>query len=318
MSVLRPRFLSLSTRRFAGVTLAGFTQWAFERAVERAIRGMETPPDALYGHFMYPAGAAAVRVGAKLGIPGFVGVGEGRFWSLRAFGTERAQRDLGGAAGFVAVSTPIRNKLVGEVGLPGEAIRVFPNGPDTRLFFPRDRGEARKRHGFDASAFLVAFVGHLIEDKGPLRLAEAIEGLEGVKGVYLGRGPQRPDGDTVQFVGELPHGELPEVLSACDLFVLPTTHEGSCNALGEAMACGLPVITSAGDFNDDMVDEAVSIRVDPMDVGQIREAIRILKDDPERRGRMASAALARAKRLDARVRAEGILKWMGGRCRTRW
>jgi glycosyltransferase involved in cell wall biosynthesis len=315
--VVRPRFLSLSTRTFAGLTMAGFTQWAFERAVEGAIRRMEAPPDALYGHFMYPAGAAAVRVGARLGIPGFVGVGEGRFWSIRPLGVARARRDLGRASGIVAVSTPIKRKLVEEVGLPEEAVRVFPNGPDTRLFYPRDRREARRKRGFHDSAFLVGFVGHLIADKGPLRLAEAIEGLEGVKGVYMGRGPQRPTGDRVQFVGELPHGELPEMLSACDIFVLPTTHEGSCNALAEAMACGLPVVTSVGDFNDDMVNEQVSIRVDPMDVAQIRDAIRTLKEDAGRRERMAEAALARAAKLDARVRAEAILGWMEGRCQSR-
>jgi glycosyltransferase involved in cell wall biosynthesis len=308
--VLSPLFISFSTRRILGLSAAGYTQWAFERAVARALDRMPIRPEALYGHFMYSAGAAAARLGRERGIPGYVGVGEGRFWTIQPFGTARARRDLAQAAGFVAVSNPLRRKLIEELGIPESAIRVFPNGPDTSQFRPLDRLEARRRLGWPADRFLTCTVGNFSAAKGQARVLEAISGLDGVLAVFIGRGERAPSGRRVLFAGEWPHAGLPEVLSACDAFVLPTTHEGSCNAIGEAMACGLPVVTSAGEFNDDLVDERVALRVDPLSVPQIRAGVARLQGDPGLRSRMSAAARERAKELDARERAGAILDWM--------
>jgi teichuronic acid biosynthesis glycosyltransferase TuaC len=50
--------------------------------------------------------------------------------------------------------------------------------------------------------------------------------------------------DRVRFLGAVPHGELPIVLNAADVFVLPTASEGLANAWVEALACGTPVVTT--------------------------------------------------------------------------
>jgi glycosyltransferase involved in cell wall biosynthesis len=86
--------------------------------------------------------------------------------------------------------------------------------------------------------------------------------------------------------------------------------EGSSNATVEAMACGLPVIVSRGEFNDDIVDDACAIRVDPTDFSAIRQAIQRLRDDPGRRESMAAAAKRKAASLDINRRARSILDWM--------
>lgn len=312
-TVLRRGYVSLSTRRIAGLRLAGVTQRTFVRAALRAVKTLDPAPDALYGHFMFPAGAAAVEIGQRLGIRAFVGVGEGRFWSIKPFGLSRARRDLNGAAGFAAVSTPIATMLSEELGISRNRIAVFPNGADTRLFYPRGRAESRRLLGWPADGFIVAFVGHFVESKGPLRVLEAISGIDGALGVFLGRGPQRPTGPKVLWSGEMQHDALPVALSACDAFVLPTTHEGSSNAVAEAMACGLPIVTSLGDFMDDLVDETVAMRVDPYDIEGIRRAVRTLMTTPRRRDGIAAAALKRGRERNAEARARGILGWMATR-----
>jgi len=150
-----------------------------------------------------------------------------------------------------------------------------------------------------------------------LRVARAVAGLEGVSLICVGEGPLHPEGEQIVFRGPVPHGDVPEMLSAADVFVLPTLSEGSCNAIIEAMACGLPVVTSWGEFNDDLVDETVSIRVDPMDVAAIRRATMALRDDTALRSRLAAAALARAEQFDIDRRAQRILSWMDSKIERR-
>jgi len=156
ITVLRPCYLSLSARQLGPVNTAVATQALFERAVRRAVARLDVPPDAVYGHFLYPAGAAAVRAGRRLGIPSFVAVGESSFWSTRAVGLERARRDYQHVSGVVAVSSLLRRELIARLGISEEKIRVFPNGVALDRFFPRDRQAMRKKFDLPADRFLVA------------------------------------------------------------------------------------------------------------------------------------------------------------------
>jgi glycosyltransferase involved in cell wall biosynthesis len=103
---------------------------------------------------------------------------------------------------------------------------------------------------------------------------------------------------------------MADYLGACDVFVLPTRIEGSCNSVIEAMACGLPVITASGRHMDDIVDDDTALRVDPADAGAIRAAILALRDDPDRRRRMAAADVAKAKTLELNKRARRVTAWL--------
>jgi glycosyltransferase involved in cell wall biosynthesis len=144
-------------------------------------------------------------------------------------------------------------------------------------------------------------------------VVEAVDDLDDVGCLLAGSGPLIPSGRNVLYCERTSHERIPEILSAADIFVLPTLIEGSCNAIVEAMACGLPIVTSAGEFNDDLVDDSVSIRIDPMDVLSIRQAIIDLRDNPVRRRQMAQAALIRSERFDIERRAQGICTFMAER-----
>jgi len=203
--------------------------------------------------------------------------------------------------------------LVRELELPAEKIGVFPNGTNLSAFRPMERQAARERLGLPQDRFLVAAAGNFLEKKGIVRVGQAIEGLAGVSGVFAGSGPVPPTASNMALCRRVAHEDMPALLSACDVFVLPTLIEGSCNALVEAMACGLPIISSSGEFNDDVLDERMSIRIDPLDVAAARAAIVRLRDDSALRARMAAEALRRARLFDVDDRARRMLAFMAER-----
>ena len=69
---------------------------------------------------------------------------------------------------------------------------------------------------------------------------KAVDGLSGVGLVMLGGPADVYRSQNILFSGRVPHAEVVTWLSAADVFALPTLSEGSCNAVIEAMACGLP------------------------------------------------------------------------------
>lgn len=313
VQVLRPLMLSFSNRRFGPWNTFALTCRSFQHAASRTVRRRQLKPDAVYGHFLYPSGATAAHLARKLGCAGFVAVGEGTFWTLRGVRPERVRRDFGSISGAIAVSSLLERRLVGEVGFPPDRVAVFPNGVDLRRFFPRSQQEVRHKYGLPKDLFLVVYVGNFIEPKGVERVARAIDGLPGVAGMFVGGGPLSPRISNLAFCGAVPHEQVPELLSAADCFVLPSDVEGSSNATVEAMACGLPVIVSDGEFNDDVFSSEVGIRVPARDVTAIRNAILRLRDESAFRMACRNRALAAASVRDIRQRAKGILSWMSER-----
>ena len=311
--VHRPLYASFSARDLGFMNTARWSQLGFERGVSRALKRLRSVPTVAYGHFLYFSGRTAVRVGKKLGIPAFVAVGEGTFWTAERMGWHRARRDFRSATGLLAVSSVLKEKLIAELNLSADKIGVFPNGVDLARFYPRERGAMRAKYGMPPDRFVVAYVGNFLKEKGVGVMAEALDGLAGVETVFVGSGPMRPEAANIRFRGVLPHGQIPEILSAADLFVMPSFVEGSCNAVIEAMACGLPVVASNGKFHDDILDADCSLRVDTTQAPAIRAAVAQLRDDPAWRARLAQAALARAQNFDIHVRAERVLDWMGRR-----
>ncbi|MEI7935616.1 MAG: glycosyltransferase [Verrucomicrobiota bacterium] len=311
VDVYRPKCLSLSCKQFLCWNTEQLGLRSFYRATKRVLR--TTPAvisDVIYGHFLYRGGQAAVRLGKELHLPAFPMVGEHQLVSVQSFGFERARRHFSTATGFMANSKCLGRLLQQHLGIAHERIGIFPNGIDHRKFYSRDRNAMRKKLGLPQEGFIVICVAKQDLQKGPSRVGEAIQKLEGVSGVFLGSGIHPPQADNIIQNGSVPHDQVPEWLSAADVFVLPSTYEGSCNAILEAMACGLPVVSSTGDFNDDILNDNVSIRVDPLDVSAIREAIVRLRDDPGLRQKMSRAALAWAPHFDIDRRARRILDYM--------
>ena len=283
---------------------------SFVSSVETALKQMAFCPDAIYGHFLYFGGGAAINIGRQRNIASFIGVGEGEFWSVIPLGRAYARKHLQNASGILPNASHLLRKLAMELQIDAAKMEAFPNGVNLTQFHPLDRQEARRLLGLPRDLFIVGGVGNFLYKKGLVRVGQAIDGVEGVIGIFAGSGPEPPIGKNVFWAKPLPHDQLPIMLSACDVFVLPTLIEGCCNALIEAMACGLPIISSDSEYTEDLLTDDCAIRIDPLNVEAIRDSIITLRDDPERRQRMAEAALDQASKFDINVRAKKILEFM--------
>lgn len=309
----RPRFLSLSIVGAGPLGTARLTQSRFESSILREVRQAGLRPTMAYGHFLYQSGRAAVRVGESLGVPSFVAVGEGTFWTVEPIGFDRARRDFATATGFIAVSSPIRKGLESRLGIPREKIGVFPNGVDREVFRPKDQQLCRRRLGLPQARPILVFVGAFDDLKGGQTVLEAARGLPEVGIVLLGRGPVPLESGQIVFKGAVPHELVPDYLNAADAFVLPTLEEGSCNAIIEAMACGLPIITSRADYVEDLLDENSALLIDPRDPIAVRGAMQAVLSRADLRAELSRHSRLRAEALDVRDRARRVLAWMDER-----
>lgn len=277
-----------------------------EKAAARIIKKMDPKPDVLYGHFLAPSGITTVRLGKKFNIPSFFAFGESHD-TVGQFGLEKARRELKDICGVIAVSGFLRDQLIKNKLVPESKVEVFPNGYRDDRFRQYDKAAARKKFNLPQEDIIAGFVGGFSKRKGILRMEEAVDRTENVKFICAGAGELQPRSKRCLFAKSLKPEEIPYFNSAADFFVLPTLLEGCSNAVVEAMACGLPVISSNLPFNDDILDPSCSIRVDPNNIDEIYNAVRLLATDGELRKKLSEGALAKARTLTLEARAKNII-----------
>lgn len=295
------------------------SQYLHYRAVYNVIVREKLNPDAVYGHFIYLNGISAIRIAQKLGRPSYIACGENTnrliagskpySTGLKYHGWRKILEKVNG---IIAVSSENRDLLL-EVGYisSNTPVCVLPNGVNTTKFAPGDGRKKRRELKIEDDNLVVSFVGHFIPRKGPDRVDNAVADLDDVKTIFIGAGAFEPKSNCV-VCGQIPHEEIPEYLRASDVFVLPTTGEGCCNAIIEALCCGIPVISSNGKFNDDILNDQVSIRIDPLNIDEIRASICSLKDDRARLKRMKNSTLEWSKRFSLEERAKNVIAFIEG------
>lgn len=312
VTVLRPGYMSLSNFHIGKLRLSDYLH---QRALNRAFKMMKINPDVVYGHF-WESAYGGYSFAKKNGTPLFVASGESEI-NVNVIPAQNRKEFCEYVSGVVCVSTKNKNESVGLGLTVPEKCKVFPNSINAKLFRKLDKKQCREELGFPQDAFILAFVGWFIDRKGPKRVSDAIRFTQGkpVYSMFIGKEEkggevQNPDCDNILFKGALPHEQIPMYLNAADVFVLPTLHEGCCNAVVEAMACGLPIISSNRPFNWDVLNEGNSIMVDPQNVTEIASAIQKLKDDEQKRQRLSQGALEMAKCLTIENRAQGIIDFI--------
>jgi D-inositol-3-phosphate glycosyltransferase len=150
------------------------------------------------------------------------------------------------ARSIVVYNQNVREFLRSE-GVPGSRILFMANGIDTTRFCPStqdERADIRGRFGLPLDRRLVLFVGRLVEKKGYRILLEARDAAYDL--VFVGPGAIPQDGRTarVHWVGPLDQAQTCSLYRACDLFASPAVGEIFTLVMQEAMACGLPVVTT--------------------------------------------------------------------------
>ncbi len=173
----------------------------------------------------------------------------------------------------VAVSRAVREDVVTTLGLAPEKVRTIYNGVDLGEFHPEPavgRHAIREQLGWPAGARIVLMVARLVPQKNQamvLRCApEILKSVPRTRFVFAGGGS---GGDAlraqaqelgitqaVEFLGS--RDDVPRLLAASDVFVLPSLKEGFANAILEAMACGLPVVASDVGGAREVIDRGIS------------------------------------------------------------
>ena len=268
IEVLRPRFLSIPgvLKRLDGWLMAVCTEPCVRRLHERFGATL------IDAHFLYPDGWAATRIGARLGLPVTITLrGSKDEWLI---GTDRERflrQAMQSALHLFAVSDALKQDVGVRLGIPADKMTVVGNGVDLQKFSPVDRLQARARLGISAEARVVIGVGGLIGRKGFHRvialLPELRREIPGLLYLIVGAGTTQDDwrgrleslarehgvDDIVRFCGAQLPADLKWFYSAADVFALATEHEGWANVFLEAMACGLPVVTTRVGGNEQVV-----------------------------------------------------------------
>ena len=159
----------------------------------------------------------------------------------------------------IANSRMVKAEIIRHFAYPAERIHVVPNGVPPALADPNARAEVRRELGLDPLDYVALFVGTGWERKGLRFAIEAMNAvhLAGPKLLVAGRGDEKamPHSSRVRFLG--PRRDVPRLLAAADVFILPTIYDPFSNACLEALAAGLPVITTRANGFAEIIEPGV-------------------------------------------------------------
>ena len=313
VEVYRPRVYALGEGRFTMMTSK-----ICQRKISAAALKINKKFDVAYCHFWSSAINLKDYV-EKTGTPLIVACGEDRINKLYLCSKENIKALNFLTRGVICVSTKNKDESIAIELTSSEKCIVLPNAVDDSEFRKLNKDLIREELGFPQDAFIVAFLGRFNERKGPARVSEAIQlcNDKRIKAIYIGKKAPgenfEPKDEEVLFHGGLPHNEVVRYLNAADVFVLPTLAEGCSNAIVEAMACGLPIISSDLPFNYDILNKDNSIMVDPMNIAEISKAIVLMKNNPEFRESLSQGGLITASELTIEKRVVKIVNFIGKR-----
>jgi glycosyltransferase involved in cell wall biosynthesis len=230
------------------------------------------------------------------------------------------------ASRIIVVSESLRRDFPAGPGSADKFV-VVPNGVDLAAFAPGiDRLQARNELGIDPGWTVVGMAGSITERKGQLLLLQAaakvVKAFPQVKFVLIGRTNDQRDEEyasklrqyvnhtaltkNVTFVGWC--SNMPRVLSALDLFVLPSSNEGLPRSILEAMAVAVPVVaTNVGGNAELVVAERTGLLVPPRDPDALASAIERLLRAPDTAREMGRAGrLLVEQHFSVRAAALGV------------
>jgi len=209
------------------------------------------------------------------------------------------------------VSDELKSFHAAQAIVRANTIQVFPNGVDTVRFCPDEgkRVALRRELNISADALVVGSVGRMVAIKNYPALLQAVEylvpAIPNLRLMLVGSGPdldrlkaqasQSSELSTrVLFVG--PSERVADLLSAMDVFVLPSLGEGMSNTLLEALAVGLPIVATAVGGNPEVIADGVEgYLFAPGDVQGLSRRLQAVLSDAALRARLGQAARQRAR-----------------------
>ncbi len=259
--------------------------WSAFRAFQRlAARGFR--PDVIHAH-LYPAGVAAIAICKLYGTP--MVLTEHSTPILQGELSAPARRRLRLALRVARMALPVSSALAHALRQHGEEgkIRVVPNTINTGRYQPT-KGQSES----DSGTKRVLMIACVVPRKGVPLLLEAVHTLRQRRTDFVvdiaGDGPFRLEyerlaaalglGGIVTFHGLVTEQQKIELLRRCDFFVLPSSWENFGVVLGEAIACGKPVVATAQGGPREFVTDEVGVMAPPGNREALRGAVEYMLD----------------------------------------
>ncbi len=276
-----------------GLNLKGVRGLMFKKNAKKALEKLieKEGIDIIHGHYLFPAGAAAVEVGKKYNIKTYVTAHGSDMFELyknQSFMRSSIKTVLEDADVVCAVSNALKHEIIatGVVGIANKT-RISWNSVDVNKFSNHPDVSFRVENKIGNKP-IVLFVGNLIKRKNVDSLIEAkkISNCDYCL-VIVGDGPlfkdlkkkvEEENIHDVIFTGS--RNDVERIIPSCDVLVLPSFSESFGLVLIEALACGKPVIGSDVGGISEIITKDVGLLVDPNDVVSIAKATdRILTDN---------------------------------------
>jgi L-malate glycosyltransferase len=241
--------------------------------------------DLSHAFFGIPCGYISMKLNRKYHTPYIVSLrgSDVPFYNKRFFWLDKLIfKNLSGKIWRKAENVVANSKGLKDLALeshPRQTIEVIPNGVDTEEFKP-------KNNSLNQTIEILS-VGRLIPRKGFDYLINALGGLNNVKLTIVGDGPERENLEilaqkqkvNLNLRGVVDHDKMAEEYQSGDIFALPSLNEGMSNAILEAMASGLPIITTETGGTEELINNNGFI-VKERSAKSIREKIKKYLENP--------------------------------------
>jgi len=266
--------------------------------------------DLSHSFFTFPGGLISLILKKTRGIPYVVSLrgsdvpGYNPKLSTYHYIFKPATRRIWRAARFcVANSAGLKNLAL--KANPNQRIIVIHNGVDTNIFKPAAKPQKKE-------AFTILSVSRLAKIKNIPTLIKACSGLAieipNLKVRIVGTGPEEKQlrkltrnlnlEKVVEFLSFIPNQKLPQIYQKADLFVINSLSESMSNAMLEAMAAGLPIITNTKNMARSISNSQNSLMVrDPQNSDELKEAILKLYRDRNLRKSLGEIARQTTRNL---------------------
>lgn len=276
-----------------GLNIPGVRGLMFKVNAKKALEELleKEDIDIIHGHYLFPAGAAAVEVGKEHGIKTYVtahGSDMFELYKKQPFMRSPVKKVLRDADGVFAVSNALKHEIIatGVTGIANKT-KLSWNSVDINKFSSKANDSFKKENKLEDKP-IVLFVGNLIKRKNVESLLEAKKVSQSdYYLVIVGDGPlfkklskkvEEENIHDVIFTGS--RNDVENIIPSCDVLVLPSYSESFGLVLIEALACGKPVIGSDVGGITEIINNDVGLLVNPNKVSSIAKAIdTIIGDD---------------------------------------
>ena len=210
---------------------------------------------------------------------------------------KRVSRSL---ARIITVSKSAKKDISRDFNIPMEKFSIVPNGIDTKLFYPIAKIQREKNRVIVTNSADTPL-------KGLFFLFQAVAELAKIQDIHVTVvGEPKKDGDIVKLVSELGIGQRINFTGRIDgqefvrqyaratIAVIPSVYEGFGLPVGEAMACGVPVISTTGGALPEVVGDA-GVLVPPADSAALAGAIHELLGNPKKAKKLGLAGYKRVQ-----------------------